>query len=40
MIRTMIQVLKSNPSAVLEDSIGISAIFVMVMVGLYLPVSV
>lgn len=39
MIRDMIRVLKTDPSAVLEDFIGVSAIFVIVLVGLHLPVT-
>lgn len=39
MIRQMIQILSNNAAHVLEDLAGVSAIFVMLLVVLHLPVS-
>lgn len=39
MIRQMIQILSKNATHVLEDLAGVSAIFVMMVVVLHLPVT-
>lgn len=39
MIREMIRILSNNTITVLEDMAGVSAIFVMLIVVLHLPVS-
>ncbi len=39
MIRQMIQILSNNAINVLEDLAGVSAIFVMLLVVLHLPVT-
>lgn len=39
MIRQMIQILSNNAANVLEDLAGVSAIFVMLLVVLHLPVT-
>ena len=38
MIRQMIDTLTSNPTAALEDAAGLSAIVVLILVVLHLPV--
>lgn len=39
MIRDIIKVAARNPGTILEDAAGLSAIVLIVMVGLYLPVT-
>ena len=39
MMKEMLKIVRQSPHSVLEDLIGISAIFTMVIVGLHLPMT-
>lgn len=39
MMKEMLQIIRKSPHSVLEDLLGVSAIFTMLVVGLYLPVT-
>jgi len=38
MMKEMFKIIRQSPHSVLEDLLGVSAIFAMVMVGLHMPV--
>ena len=39
MLRDITRILTSDPTAILEDAAGVSAIAVIVLVGLHLPIA-
>ncbi|MBV1863318.1 MAG: hypothetical protein KUG74_02690 [Rhodobacteraceae bacterium] len=39
MMKEMLKIVRHSPHSVLEDVIGVSAIFTMVVVGLHLPLT-